>query len=88
MKSKHTISKEIKEQILERIRKEGKPIAQIARDHGIHPSTIYSWMERKAASPQHYKELIKLRKEKQTLMEIIGSLTVQLSQAEKKETSK
>ena len=88
MKSKHTISKELKDQILERIRKEGKPVSQIAKDHGIHPSTIYSWLERKASSPQYYKELIKLRKEKQTLMEIIGTLTVQLSQTEKKETSR
>lgn len=88
MKTKHVISKEIKEQILERIRKEGKPVAQIARDHGIHTSTVYSWLERKAASPQHYKELIKLKKEKQTLMEIIGNLTVQLSSVEKKETSR
>ncbi len=86
MKRTQTISKDLKEQIIERIRNEGKPVASIAKEHGIPPSTIFSWLKRQTENPQYYKEVMKLRKEKQYLMEIIGELTVRLSDKEKKET--
>ena len=86
MKRTQTISKDLKEQIIERIRNEGKPVASIAKEHGIAPSTVFSWLKRQTENPQYYKEVMKLRKEKQSLMEIIGELTVRLSDKEKKET--
>ena len=85
MKKNQTISKEVKEQIIERIRNEGKSVSAIAKEHGIPPTTVFSWLKRKTENPQYYKEMIKLRKEKQALMGIIGELTVRLSDKEKKE---
>jgi len=85
MKKNQTISKEVKEQIIERIRNEGKSVSAIAKKHGIPPTTVFSWLKRKTENPQYYKEMIKLRKEKQALMGIIGELTVRLSDKEKKE---
>ena len=81
----YRVPKDVKEQIIERVRKEGKPAAQIAKEHGIKPTTVYSWLERKANQPGMHKELTKLKKERQVLLELIGNLTVQLSKAEKKE---
>ena len=86
MKKIQRIPKDLKEQIIERIRNEGKPVASIAKEHGIPPSTVFSWLKRQTENPQYYKEVMKLRKEKQSLMEIIGELTVKLSDKEKKET--
>ncbi len=85
MKKNQTVSKEIKEQIIERIRNEGKSVTSIAKEHGIPASTVFTWLKRKTENPQYYKELMKLRKEKQALMGIIRELTVRLSEKEKKE---
>lgn len=85
MKKNQTVPKEIKEQIIERIRNEGKSVTSIAKEHGIPVSTVFTWIKRKTENPQYYKELIKLRKEKQSLIGIIGELTVRLSDTEKKE---
>lgn len=88
MKKLHRLPKEVKEQIIERVRTEGKPVSEIAKEHGIRPTTVYAWLQRKADNPRAFKELIKLKKEKQALLEIIGKLTVQLSHNEKKEASR
>lgn len=87
MKKHHVIPKEVKEQIIERIRKEGKSVSRIAQEHGVKPTTVYSWLERKTNQPGAYKELIKLKKEKQVLLELVGKLTLQLSE-EKKDLSR
>ncbi|MFH2013458.1 MAG: helix-turn-helix domain-containing protein [Patescibacteria group bacterium] len=84
MKRNQPVSKEIKEQIIQRVKNEGKPVTTIAKEHGIPSSTVFTWLKRETENPQYYKELIKLRKEKQDLMEIIGELTVRLSNMEKK----
>ena len=57
----------------------------LAKEHGVPATTVFSWLKRKTENPQYYKELMKLRKEKQSLMGIIGELTVRLSETEKKE---
>lgn len=85
MKKNQTVPKEVKDQIIERIRNEGKSVSSIAKEHGIPATTVFSWLKRRTENPQYYKELMKLRKEKQALMGIIGELTVRLSSTEKKE---
>jgi transposase-like protein len=85
MKKLHKLPKEVKDQIIDRVRNEGRPVSEIAKEHGVKPTTIYSWLQRKTESPQTYRELIKLKKEKQLLLEIIGKMTVQLSNNEKKQ---
>ena len=88
MKKNQTVPKEVKEQIIERIRTEGKSVTSIAKEHGVPPTTVFSWLQRKTENPQYYKEVVKLKKEKQSLLEIIGKLTMELSVMEKKETPK
>jgi hypothetical protein len=36
------IRAEVKQQILDRLKNEGIPVAQLASEHGIHPSTLYN----------------------------------------------
>ena len=43
-KGRPLVSKEVKEQILKRIRDEGVPVAQAASEHGISTKTIYHWL--------------------------------------------
>ncbi|OGE26910.1 hypothetical protein A3C26_03925 [Candidatus Daviesbacteria bacterium RIFCSPHIGHO2_02_FULL_39_12] len=51
------IAKEVKEQILKRIKEEGITVSQAAADTGISTKTIYNWMRSKTLL--YYKEMSK-----------------------------
>ena len=77
------ISKDLRNQILERVRTSGKSIAEISNEHGIGKTTIYEWLrESTGEAPQ--RDILKLTKENRELKQIIGELTVQLGTAQKK----
>lgn len=82
--TKKAVSTDVKKQILERIKKEGKSVPEMAQEHGLHPATIYGWMAKGVTAPPSILELAKLRKENQMLLELIGKLTVEVSAEKKK----
>jgi len=84
MKKQFKISKEIKEQILKRIKEEGVSVSKAAEEHGLHTSTIYAWLSKGIKAQPSYKEYFKLQKEKKELLALVGELTIKLSQAQKK----
>lgn len=83
----HKVSKEVKQQILKRIKEEGVSVPQAAAEHGLAAKTIYNWIAKGVTAPPSVMEVSRLRREVQTLHEIIGRLTVKLSLAEKKDIS-
>jgi transposase-like protein len=83
-KGKPAVSKEVKQQILKRIKEEGVSVPQAAAEHGLAAKTIYNWIAKGVTAPPSIIELSRLKRENQTLHEIIGRLTVKLSLAEKK----
>lgn len=85
IKKGQPIPKELKDQILERIKRGETPIARIAQEHGIHTSTIYNWLGRGVTAPPSVAELARLKKENQALTELIGKLTIELENEKKKE---
>lgn len=84
MSSPHNkINKDLRNQILDRVKTSGKSIAEISNEHGIGKTTIYEWLrESTGEAPQ--RDIIKLIKENKELKQIIGELTVQLGTAQKK----
>lgn len=80
----HKIAPEVKADILRRVKDEGVPVAQAAKDHGIHESTIYYWLGVGAKGAPSWADVSKLRKQNKELLEIVGELTVRLSSAQKK----
>ena len=84
-KGKYKVSPEVKQQILKRIKEEGVSVTQAAEEHGLSTQTIYGWIAKGVTAPPSVAELSRLKRENQTLHEIIGRLTVKLSLAEKKE---
>ena len=84
-KGKYKVSPEVKAQILKRIKEEGVSVTQAAQEHGLSTQTIYGWIAKGVTAPPSIVELSRLKRENQTLHEIIGRLTVKLSLAEKKE---
>ena len=83
-KGRPSVSKEVKEQIIKRIKEEGLPVSQIASEHGLKPRTIYQWIARGVTSPPSILEISKLKRENQALKELIGQITLEMSLAKKK----
>lgn len=83
-KTNKYISADVKKQILERLRNDGIPVAQLAEEHGISNRTIYGWLSKGATSQPTWLELNKLKRENQALKELIGKITYEMSVAQKK----
>lgn len=74
----HPIRKEIKEQILSRIKNEGVSVSQVASEHGISPQTIYAWLSAGVASTSvSILEVAQLKRENKILLEMVGRLTME-----------
>lgn len=80
----HRIANEVKADIIRRVKDEGVSVSQAAKDHGIHETTIYGWLGTGAAGTPSWGELSRLEKQNRELFEVVGELTVKLSQAQKK----
>jgi transposase-like protein len=83
MASSRRIAPEIKEQILKRIKDDGIPVAQAAKEHGIHETTIYNWLSTNVSSGPALREVQALKKENALLLSLVGAMTVQLSRSQK-----
>lgn len=81
---KFRISPEVREQVVKRIKDEGVSVVQAAEEHGISTHTIYRWLTKGASSNPSWSEIAKLKKENKALLELVGEITVKLSQAQKK----
>lgn len=84
MKKHHRIAPELREQILKRIKEEGVPVSQAAKDHGIHETTIYGWLGTGATGAPSWTEYAKLKRENKVLLELVGEITLKLSGSQKK----
>jgi len=84
MKKKQIIAKEVKDQIMERIKNNGVSVSQAAQEHGIAANTIYGWLSRKTEGYPNLLDIIKLKKENKALKELIGEMTLDLSKTQKK----
>ncbi|MBM3205747.1 transposase [Candidatus Shapirobacteria bacterium] len=83
-KGQPSVSKEVKEQILKRIKEEGVPVAQVAQEHGLKPKVIYGWIARGVTASPSILEIAKLKRENQALKELIGQVTLEVAMAKKK----
>lgn len=82
-KKGYRIAKEVKDQILKRIKDEGVSVPQAAQDHGVSEKTVYKWLTKGVAGNPSWTEFARLKKENKGLLELVGSLTIKLSQAQK-----
>lgn len=72
----HFIPKEIKEQILSRIKNEGASVSQLAKEHGISDRTIYGWLRKEVSSSVSFLDYARLKRENKLLLELVGKLTL------------
>ena len=78
---------EIREQILNRIKNDHIPVSQAAREFGISDGTIYGWIGSKASGSPGLLEVIQLKRKIDSLYQLIGELTAQLSDQKKKNSN-
>lgn len=81
---KHRIAPDVKEQIINRIKNDGVSVAQAAKEHGISDQTIYGWIAKKVEGQPTFSELIRLKKENAQLLQLVGEITLKLSESQKK----
>jgi len=80
----HKVTREVKEQILNRIKNEGVSISQAAEEHGLSARTIYGWLRKKVDGFPAMSDVLKLKKENAALKELVGEITLKLSETQKK----
>lgn len=74
------IAKEVKEQILSRVKNDGVSANQAAIDAGVSPKTVYGWLSKRSlASDSGIIEINRLKRENKALCELIGKLFLELS---------
>lgn len=83
-KQGYRTSKEVKEQIIARIKNDGVSVQDAAQEHGVNVKTIYSWLGAKAQGTVSILELNKLKKENAALKQLVGDITLKLSEEQKR----
>lgn len=84
MKKGYRIPADVKADILRRVKEEGIPVAQAAKEHGIHEATIYGWMTKGATGAPSWSEFARIQKQNKEPLELVGELTLRLSNTQKK----
>lgn len=74
------IPKELKEQILSRIKNEGISVSQASKDHGVSTKTIYAWLNKGSSQNISFLEYARLKRENKLLLELVGKLTLEKNQ--------
>lgn len=77
------IKKEIKEEIIFRIKNEGLSVPDTAKNYGINPRTIYGWLSKAGINNPSTQKLRELSNENNRLYTIIGRLTCELNRLKK-----
>jgi transposase-like protein len=87
MKKHYRIAQEVRDQILKRIKEEGVSVAQAAKDHGISEAAVYRWLGDGAQGAPTVGELVRLKRQNDELLALVGELTLKASQSQKKNWS-
>lgn len=74
----------MKEQVLGRIKNGEVSVAQAAKEHGVTESAVYRWLGLGAQGGPTYGEVSRLRRENAELKQLVGELTLKLSESQKK----
>lgn len=78
------IKKEIKDQILSRIKNDGITANRAANDAGVSPKTVYGWLAKESQKGNsNILQINRLKRENEGLYQIIGKLTSEIEKQKK-----
>lgn len=78
------IAKEIKDEIINKLKHDGLSVNEAATQYGISNRTIYAWLGTKAKGTVSLLEFNRIKKENDQLKQLIGDITLKLSSQEKR----
>jgi transposase len=78
------IAKEIKDEIINKLKYDGLSVMDAAKQYGVSDKTIYNWLGTKAKGSVSLVEYNRLKKENDQLKHLIGEVTLKLSTQEKR----
>jgi len=78
------IAKEIKNEIINKLKHEGLSVTDAAKQYGVSDKTIYNWLGTKARGSVSLLEYNKVKKENEQLKQLVGDITLKLSTQEKR----
>lgn len=73
------VPKDIREQILTRVKENGESVTKLASEFGISNRTIYGWLRKGVSSQVSTLEYSRLKRENKILLELVGKLTLENS---------
>lgn len=78
------IPKEIREQVLSRVKNDGVSVPQAAKDAGISATVVYAWLTKESAKTDcNIIEFNRLKRQNEGLYQIIGKLTAEIDKQKK-----
>ena len=77
------IKKEIREEILHKVKTTGLPVAKASEQYGVSTKTIYTWLSKDGEQNPSLDLVRKLKKRNQELLTIVGILTYELEKIKK-----
>lgn len=70
------LTPEQKQEIIGRIKEKGEIVADLAKEYGVVPKTIYNLLRSSGQNSGALLELAKIKREKEALLKIVGELIV------------
>ena len=77
------VAKEIKQEVLKRIKDEGLTVPQASKEYGISQQTIYRWLGNTTTKINPILENNRLKREIKGLHQFIGQITIELNKQKK-----
>lgn len=71
------VPKDIRDQIISRIKDNGEAVSKLALEFGISNRTIYAWLKKQSEKHVSTLEYARLKRENKVLLELVGKLTLQ-----------
>lgn len=81
------VRKEIKDEIVSKIKEGSIRVPEASRQYGISDNTIYGWFAKRTAEPGTL-ELARLKRQNQGLLELVGRLTLEIEKSKKNQRSR
>jgi len=78
------LNNEQKEEIILRIKEKGEKVSDLAKEYGINPKNIYNLLKKQINQPNIALELAKVKRERDTLLQIVGELVFENKKNTKK----
>lgn len=69
-----SLSQEQKQELINRVKEKGEKVADLAKEYGISPRTIYDYLRYSGHGSGTLLELVRVKREKDALLKIVGQL--------------